>query len=88
VAVGLEVAAAQKVLEKLQKDQKKLESDEKDLSREIDKDRQQIKGLEEQILDTQKLIDENKKSQAAGQAQVDQQKAALDALIQKQKAVR
>lgn len=88
VAVGVEIAAAQKILEKMQKEQKKLESDEKDLSREIDKDRQQIKGLEEQIQDTQKLIEENKKAQSAGQVQLDQQKAALDALVQKQKAVR
>lgn len=87
VAIGQQVVIAQKTLEKLQKDQKKLEGDGKALEREIEKDREQIKGLEAQIQDAQKLIEENKKAQGTSQAQVDQQKAMIEGLIQKQKEV-
>lgn len=87
VAMGYEIEAASKVLETLQKDHKKLESDQKGLEREIEKHREHMKGLEEQIQEAQKMIEESKSAQAAKKVEVEKQTTAIQELQQRQKEI-
>lgn len=87
VAMGYEIEGAGKVLETLQKDHKKLEGDQKGLEREIEKHREHMKGLEEQIQEAQKMIEVSKAAQAAKKVEVEKQTTAIQELQQRQKEI-